>query len=68
MSTPSHEADAHLEPLGSDDSQDAPAHADADELAAARGDAAAEHASFTVDRDDPQRDEGGNLLPSAEPI
>jgi len=43
-------------------------HADADELAAARGDAAAEHASFTVDRDDPQRDEGGNLLPSAEPI
>ena len=56
-----------LEALGSDGPDDVPAGADADELAAERGDAAEEHGSFTVDPDDPRRDDGGNLMPSEEP-
>lgn len=60
--------DNPLLPLGSDGPDDLPAGADADELARSRGDVGDEHASFTVDRDDPRRDEGGSLMPSEEPM
>jgi len=61
-------SDTGLEPLGSDGPDDAPADADADDLAADRGDAASEHGSFSVDPDDPRRDEGGSLMPKDEPV
>jgi len=57
-----------LEPLGSDGPDDAPPGADANQLAAERGDAADEHSSFSVDPDDPRQDDGGNLMPGEEPI
>jgi len=60
--------EARLEPLGSDGTDDVPAGADTEQLARARGDAGAEHGSFTVDPDDPRQDEGGNLMPGAEPL
>jgi len=60
--------DAILEPLGSDGPDDVAPDADADALARSRGDAADEHTSFTVDRDDPREDDGGDLMPKEEPL